>query len=86
MSHRRKPGRPKNEIPTVDVHVYLPIHIANAMDALLVDPVYQRPNYGARAKYITELIIKDLREKKYLVQLPKGDIHAADEPPVQQNN
>lgn len=68
---RRTRGRPRREIPGVELTVTLPIHVKNILLELLRDPVYTRPAQGALSNYVTALIIADLRRQGHSVLPPK---------------
>ncbi len=48
--------RPRNPVRTVEINISIPQDLAAAMDALLWDPVLQKPRYGARSSLVSELI------------------------------
>lgn len=56
--------RPNHDDPPVNVVISLPQSLATKLDLLLFDPVRGKPKYGARSKFIQQLIIDYLRKSK----------------------
>ena len=57
-------ARPKRAIPNVEVKIPLPPDILARMDLKLYSEVEQRIPYGARSRYLTNLIEADLAKDK----------------------
>lgn len=58
-----RPGRPRNDTPTTEWKLHLPVPLVAKIDLLLSDPVTGKPVYGARSKLITELLRAYLSQK-----------------------
>lgn len=72
--NKRGPGRPKSPLPMADLHIWLPVHLLTALDTLLLDPVYQRVPYGARSRFIQELLVNDLRARGFNLNPPSSEV------------
>jgi len=59
----RKPGRPKNTIPSIDFKIHIPIPVAAKVDIFLLDPVTGKTRHGARSQLVTQLLINWLASK-----------------------
>lgn len=71
INSRRRPGRPANDIPTIDWKVHIPVPIAAKIDVLLLDPVTGKTRHGARSAFVTELLVKYLNSRGVSFS-PKG--------------
>lgn len=67
---KRKRGRPPSPIPMADLHIWLPVHIITTVDTMLLDPVYAQVPYGARSRYVQQLITDDLRARGFNLSPP----------------
>lgn len=59
-------GRPNNPDLTKYWKICLPATLAGTVELYLMDTIHKKPQYGARAKLITELLegwVKEQREK-----------------------
>lgn len=57
-------GRRPNTDPPIRTEVQVPQSVLVQVDLLLVDPVRNRPAYGARSKLVTKLLRNWLTEVK----------------------
>lgn len=56
MRLTRRPGRPRNPQLRADWKLSLPAPIAAKADLMLLDPLSQRPKYGARSRLVAALL------------------------------
>ena len=61
-------GRPPNTVPTIRWDTYVPVDVAAQVELLLLDPVRQKVQHGARSALITQLLREWVEEQKRLIQ------------------
>ena len=63
-------SRPLNNEPTIGWKILLHASLAGRLEFMLVDPVHQKPIYGARAKLIRALLENWIAEQSGSAPLP----------------
>jgi hypothetical protein len=63
---KRTRGRPANLEKTLEWKIMIPESLAAPVELLCLDPVRNKPAFGARSAYISRLIREDLERRRMI--------------------
>lgn len=69
-------GRPPNTVPTIRWDTYIPVDTAAQVELLLLDPVRQKVEHGARSRLIAQLLrgwVEEQKRKMHGAQLTQEE-------------